>query len=36
MNVLETLKRTTCRPKLNRSFNREFEHLQGDSREISA
>ena len=36
MNVLETLKSTTCRPKSNPTFHREFEHLQGDSMEISA
>ena len=36
MDVLETLKSTTCRPKSNLTFNREFEHLLGDSMEISA
>ena len=35
MKVLETLKYTNCRLKLNLKFTREFELLLGDSWEIS-
>jgi hypothetical protein len=35
MKVLETLKYTNCRLKLNIKFTREFELLLGDSWEIS-
>jgi len=33
IKVLETLKYTSCRPKSNITFNRDFELLLGDSRE---
>jgi hypothetical protein len=36
MKVLETLKCTSCGPKFNLSFNKEFELLVEDDRERSA